>query len=637
MLVIKDLSLHFGERAIFKDLNWTIKPNDKMVLIGRNGVGKTTLFRVMTGQMTPDSGAIDYPRESKIGLLEQDIGEYQGHTIKSLALTAFPELEKHSRAWDNLEKKMAVCTDDDEMMKLSEKISDLAEEMNLHGSHQKIAEAEKVLKGLGFQDPDMDRPIEEFSGGWQMRVLLARLLLIQPSFLLLDEPTNHLDIVSVIWLENYLQEYPGAYVVISHDKRFLNKVAKKVVEIDQSKVKIYAGNYDNYLVQKEEQKEILLNTYKNQQSEIERKQRLIDKYRAKASKASTAKALASELARMDVVEIEPESHHQMNIRFPDAPRGAERVVETERLGKAYDQLRVFKDIDFVVLRGQKVSLIGQNGQGKSTLAKIIAGHLSPTEGQHRIGPNVIMKYFAQDQGEQIEGDVTVLDWLEDQASPEMRPRVRNILGAFLFSQDDVDKKVKVLSGGERSRLAMAALVLQPMNFLILDEPTNHLDMTSKEVLKNALENYNGALLVISHDRDFLSGLTEHTAIIHDGKMSTHIGDVDSFLDQKGFDSLMDFSLSGKTPEKEEKSTAAHDQDSQVDHARIKRIEREIKKVESKIETEEFEVKRLEQVMGAPGFYEESTAEKTMEEYNTRKASLNELHGEWEKLVTELEA
>lgn len=635
MLVLKDIDLHFGDRTLFDRLSWSIKPGEKIVLIGRNGVGKSTLFKVITGQLTPDHGSIDYPRESKVGLLVQDLDKYDGHTIKSLALTAFPEIEKHSKSWQHLEVKMANCSDDDEMMNLSEKMSDLAEEMSHLGAHQKIAEAEKVLKGLGFKDDDMNRPIEEFSGGWQMRVLLARLLLIQPEYLLLDEPTNHLDIVSVIWLENYLREYPGAYVVISHDKRFLNKVADKVVEIDMGKIRSYSGNYDAYLIQREEQKEILLNTYKNQQSEIERKQRLIDKYRAKASKASTAKALASELNRMEKVEIEPEDNRHLNIRFPDAPRSAERVFETEKLSKSYGDLKVFEDIDFMLLRGQKISLIGQNGQGKSTMAKILTGHVPSSSGAYKIGPNVIMKYFAQDQGEQIDGNYTVLDWLEEQASPEMRPRVRSILGAFLFSQEDVDKKVKVLSGGERSRLAMAALVLQPMNFLIMDEPTNHLDMQSKEILKAALQNYNGALLVISHDRDFLEGISDVTAIIHNRNLTMHLGDVDSFLEQKGFENLVDFSLSGETVK--ETNTEKKVDQNQVDHERQKLLERRLKRIEKDIELIETQQAAHESKMAQEGFFDRDDSHVLTNQYEKNKEKLETLSEEWDEVVTMMES
>ncbi|MDX1684019.1 MAG: ABC-F family ATP-binding cassette domain-containing protein [Saprospiraceae bacterium] len=635
MLVLKNISLHFGERTLFSDLNWTIKPGEKLVLIGRNGVGKTTLFKLMTGQLTPDSGDISSAKNAKIGLLEQDLGVFEGHTVRSLAMSAFPEVAQHAEQWRSLETRMNNAGSDEEMMKLSSQMSDLADEMNIIGAHQKSALAEKVLKGLGFTDDDMDRSVDTFSGGWQMRILLARLLLIEPEFLLLDEPTNHLDIVSVIWLENYLREYPGAYVVISHDKRFLNKVADRVAEIESGKIRTYAGNYDDYLRQKEEQKEILLNTYKNQQAEIERKEKLIDKFRAKASKASTAKALASELERMDRVELEPDDARTMNIRFPDAPRSAERVIETEDLGMRYGKNRVFSGIDFNILRGQKVSLIGQNGQGKSTMAKIIAGKLKPTEGGVSIGSNVILKYFAQDQGDQIDTDKTVLEWLEDQASPEMQKKVRHILGAFLFSQDDVDKKVKVLSGGEKSRLALAALVLQPMNFLLLDEPTNHLDMQSKEVLKSALKNYDGAMLVISHDRDFLTGLTENTAIIHDGRLSTHLGDVDSFLRQKGFDSIVEFSLSGDKPRASESAGKDNKIRRDQDRELKKTQERKLKKVEKRIEELERRLKELEAVMAEAGFFEGEKKDDVLDKYQKAKSELEESNEIWEELVTQM--
>jgi ATP-binding cassette subfamily F protein 3 len=633
MLVLKNISIFFGERALFNALNWTVKPGEKIALVGRNGVGKTTLLRAITGQRGIDTGSVEFPRGVRIGLLEQDIGLFEGHTVQSLALSAFPELEKQSNEWTYLEKEISHCQDENKIMDLSVRMSDLSEEMTHAGTHQKMAETEKVLKGLGFLDSDMNRPVSEFSGGWRMRILLARLLLMKPDYLLLDEPTNHLDIVSVIWLENYLKEYSGTYIVISHDRRFLNEVATKVADLDEGKIKIYAGNYDKYLELREEHKAIMMNTYKNQQSEIERKERLIDKYRAKASKASMAKALASELARMDRVEIDRDENRAMNLRFPAAPRSAERVFEGMDMGMRYGDNQVFSGIDFNILRGQKVSLIGQNGQGKTTLARIITNDLLPTEGSHRLGSNVIMRYFAQDQGEQIDGDSTVLNWLENQASPEMRSKVRKVLGAFLFSKDDVDKKVKVLSGGERSRLALASIVLQPINFLILDEPTNHLDMQSKDVLKEALRAYDGALLVISHDREFLHELTEFTTVLHDGRITDHIGDVDSFLRQGGFESLVDFSINS---DQSTKATEPKPEVSRIDPNKRKQIERNIKKVEREIESVELKQKSLEAVMASDGFFEKEGHKVQLDEYNANRSMLNGLNDQWEELVIQLD-
>lgn len=633
MLVIKDLTIHFGDRVLFNKLAWTIKPGEKIALVGRNGVGKTTLFKVLTGEAGYDGGSIALSKQAKVGLLKQDIDSYEGHTVRSLASTAFPEIQQQSKKWSELEKALSVSQDDAEIMSLSTRMSDLAEEMNHSGAHQKLAEAEKVLKGLGFGDTDMERPIGEFSGGWQMRILLARLLLMQPDYLLLDEPTNHLDIVSVIWLEQYLKEYNGTYIVISHDRRFLNSVARKVAELEGGILRTFSGNYDQYLIQKAEQREVQLAAFKNQQSEIARKERLIDKYRAKASKASTAKALQSELNRMEVIEVETDDTRDMKIRFPDVPRSGERVIDAVDLCMSYGDLEVFNDLDFHILRGQKVSLIGQNGQGKTTLAKIISGSLNPVKGSLKHGSNVQMEYFAQDEGERIDPKQTVLEWLEGQASPEMRPRVRHVLGAFLFSDDDVDKKVQVLSGGERSRLAMAAMVLQNSNFLLLDEPTNHLDMRSKDVLKAALEDYQGALLVISHDREFLKELTDHTMIMHDGKITHHLGDVDSFLDQKGFESLMDFALSGDKKEKKSKEERAKLKES--DPIR-KQIEKDIKKVERKIEDLESQIKSDERQMAEEGFFEEANSQTLLIEYNSRKSSLENLHEQWEDLVSKLE-
>lgn len=632
MLVIKNLSVHFGDRTLFDNINLTIKKGEKVSLVGRNGVGKTTLFKMICQQMLPDSGGVEYPKEAKIGLLEQDIDNYAGFTVKSLALTAFPELERANRKWKELEDAMANAQTDDEVMKISAKMADLSEE-TVHDNAAKVeGDAEKILKGLGFSDSDMNRPVEEFSGGWQMRILLARLLLMEPDYLLLDEPTNHLDIVSVIWLENYLKDYSGTYIVISHDRRFLNSVSKKIVEIDRGKLQVYAGNYDHYLVERELQREILENSFKNQQAEIERKERLIDKYRAKASKAKTAKALQSELNRMDKIELGEGDAKNMVIRFPKAPRSAERVVDAENLSHSYGDHLVLDQLDFHILRGQKVSLIGQNGQGKTTIAKIITEKIKNTGGSFQVGPNTILRYFAQDQGEQIEGDMTVLDWLTHQATAETRSQVRNVLGAFLFSQDDVDKKVKVLSGGERSRLAMAAMILQPMNFLILDEPTNHLDLQSKDVLKQAIQKYDGALLVISHDRDFLKDLTDDTYVLHNGQLTHHLGDVDSFLNKTGFDSLIDFSLSGS-----KHATSATKKDNRQRHPDKDKqnIERKVKQVEGKIEDLEKKKKSIEDQMGADGFYEKPEHQEVLAKYQSMKDELQRLNDEWEEWVEQL--
>jgi ATP-binding cassette subfamily F protein 3 len=627
MLIIKDLSLHFGDRTLFDHLNLTIKNGEKVSLVGRNGVGKTTLFKLISGQQRPDSGGVQFPKDARIGVLEQDIANYAGHTVRSLCLTAFPELEEQHQAWAKLEEAMNQAQTDDEMIRISAEMADLGERMSQTNSAKKEGAAEKILKGLGFRDEDMDRPVEEFSGGWQMRILLGKLLLMEPDFLLLDEPTNHLDIVSVIWLENYLKDYPGTYIVISHDKRFLNAVSKKVIELDRAKASVYVGDYDNYLIERVLQREILQNAFKNQQAEIERKERLIDKYRAKASKAKTAKALQSELARMDKIELDTSEAKTMNIRFPEVPRSAERVLECERLGHAYDENQVFEDLDFNILRGQRVSLIGQNGQGKTTLAKIITNKLRPTSGHHKVGENVLLRYFAQNEGEMIDGDMTVLDWLEHQATAETRANVRNVLGAFLFSQEDVDKKVKVLSGGERSRLAMAAMILQPMNFLILDEPTNHLDLQSKDVLKEALQHYSGALLVISHDREFLKELTDHTLILHDGRLTHHLGDVDSFLNKQGFDSLMSFAMSGPQENKEKKERQDHRSDRDQ-----KNLERKIKQIEDKIEQAEVKKAKIEAEMAADGFYESEESEKVLGRYRKIQDEIKSLHDSWDDLV-----
>lgn len=633
MLSIKNLSVHFGDRTLFDNINLTIKTGERVSLVGRNGVGKSTLFRLINRQITPDSGTIEYSKDIRIGLLEQDLDNFKDFSVRSLALTAFPEIEAANRQWKQLETAMMNAQTDDEMMRISGKMADLSESQ-AHSNASKVeGEAEKILKGLGFLDEDMERPVVEFSGGWQMRVLLARLLLMQPDYLLLDEPTNHLDIVSVIWLEQYLKEYQGTYIVISHDKRFLNSVSEKIIELDRANAQVYVGDYDHYLSERVLQREILENSYKNQQAEIERKERLIDKYRAKASKAKTAKALQSELNRMDRIDLGEGDAKDMVIRFPKAPRSAERIIEARRLSHAYGDNQVLSDLDFEILRGQKISLIGQNGQGKTTLARIITRKLKQSGGTCIMGPNTELRYFAQDQGEQIEGDATVLEWLEHQATVETRSQVRNVLGAFLFSQEDVDKKVKVLSGGERSRLAMAAMILQPMNFLILDEPTNHLDLQSKEVLKSAIQKYDGALLVISHDRDFLKGLSQDTFVLHDGRLTHHLGDVDSFLEKQGFDSLISFSLSNKSVVDKSSKTPSAERNPNREQ---QNIERKVKQIEEDIARTEKEMKKLEIQMAQEGFYEQEGSQRILSNYDVLKSQLENHNEAWIELAEKLE-
>ena len=630
MIALKDIRLHFGEFELFKGLNLNIKQKDKLALIGRNGAGKSTLFRLILGHISPSGGSLDIPRGTTIGILEQDISLDQGVSVRDAVMSVYDHLSGLQRDIENIQAELETTTDQNRIEVLSINLAESFEQLGHYEPEKLEAEMEKIMVGLGFKSNQLSAPVGHFSGGWQMRILLGRLLLLQPDFMLLDEPTNHLDIVSIIWLEQYLKDYPGAYVVISHDKRFMDNVASRVAEIELGKIHVYDGDFSKYEQLKAERRAIAESAYKNQQKEIERKEKLINKFRAKASKASMAQSLISELKRMDRLELEAVDHSKMKIVFPPAPRSAETVVKARRLTKHYDDNQVFNDLDFEILRGQRVSLIGQNGQGKTTMVKIISDRLEPTAGEYKKGSQVIEKYFAQDEGEQLDGSLTVLDWMTAQSTEETRSRVRSVLGAFLFRQEDVDKKISVLSGGERSRLALAGMLLSPMNFLIMDEPTNHLDMVSKQVLKDALKGYDGSLLVISHDRDFLDGLTDDTFVLHNGKIKHHLGDVSSFLEKEGFESLEAFSLSAEkvmSPDKVEREKT-YGKGKPIDKQR----QRKIQYLERDIDRLEVLQKEIEAEMSKPEFYESENQNAVLNKYEAVKKELENKMEEWEGII-----
>ena len=628
MISLQNVQLNFGAREIFSGLNLTLKSNEKIGLIGRNGVGKSTLFKILTKELTPDGGQYSTASDVTIGLLEQDINLDQSQRARDFVMKVYDEALSSLKRMEELEHLLSTEKNEEKIGDLSMEMAEVGAKLAYIQPEKMMASVEKVLKGLGFENDQLDWPISNFSGGWQMRILLAKLLLEEPDYLLLDEPTNHLDIVSIMWLEQYLLEYPGTYIVISHDKRFLDVVSKKIIEIRLGSCQVYSGNYSKYEVDKELQGDIRRKAYENQQKEIQRKERLINKFRAKQSKASFAQSLITELDRMDKIEIENEDAGVMNIRFSEPPRSAEIAVKGVGLSKKFGDNLVFEGVNVQLLRNQRVSLIGQNGQGKSTLVKLLTKKLDATSGEIQIGSNAYLEYFAQDQGEQLDGDRTVLQWMEDHATAENRTKVRSILGAFLFGQEEVDKKIKVLSGGERSRLAMATMLLRTINVLILDEPTNHLDMISKQVLKDALKSYKGALLVISHDRDFLTGLTDETWIIHEGEIKQHLGDVDSFLTEKGFESLMAFEVKNDKSKtiKKEKPVA-----SGMGHDELKKKKRRLSYVERDIEKLEIAQKEMEEKMAQVGFYESEESEIVLKDYEKIKDDIQVLMSEWEEL------
>ena len=493
------------------------------------------------------------------------------------------------------------------------------------------ANAEKILKGLGFKAKDLNRQTDEFSGGWKMRVELAKMLLQRPDYLLLDEPTNHLDIEAIIWLEKFLQNYPGAIILISHDKQFLDVVTDRTIEIELGKVYDYKAPYSKYLVQRAERKALQEAAFKNQQKVIAQKERTITRFMAKASKTKMAQSMKKQLEKMERIEIDVEHTETMNLRFPEAPRSGQVVVEANQLSKSYGDLLVLKNISLKLDRGDRLAFVGQNGQGKTTLAKILVNVLASSGGQLKHGHNVQIGYYAQDQSESLNPKLTLLETMENASPPEMRTRLRSILGAFLFSGEDVDKKVSVLSGGERARLALACMLLRPFNLLVLDEPTNHLDILSKEVLKNALQQYNGSLVVVSHDRDFLKGLTNRTIEFRDQKLYEYIGDVNAFLEKRSLDNMRQVELSSK-----DKLNLKSNAKSSLDFQERKKLQRAVQNAEKKIEKLEAQIENWEMKMTEASFYQQADSNREIERYQQAKKDLEQAYLDWEQAQSILE-
>jgi ATP-binding cassette subfamily F protein 3 len=556
-----------------------------------------------------------------------------GKTVLAETMTAFEEAQRISKRLDEINDELAHRTDyeSESYADLLNDLSECTERFQFYGGHTMEADAQRVLEGLGFRSTDMQRQTSEFSGGWQMRVELAKMLLQKPDYLLLDEPTNHLDIESILWLEEFLQSYEGTVVIISHDRTFLDQITKRTVEIELGKIYDYKANYSKFKVLQAERREKQRSTYLNQQKEIEHKEMLIEKFRAKASKAKMAQSLIKQLDKMDRVQLEDEDASKMNLRFPDAPRSGEVVVDTKKMSKAYGAVKVLNNVDFKLLRGERIAFVGQNGQGKTTLSKIIAGKEQVTSGFSELGYNVTIGYYAQNQADTLDPDATVLETLERISSEEMRPRLRTILGSFMFSGEDVDKKIKVLSGGERARVALACLTLHPVNLLILDEPTNHLDMISKDVLKSALLNYDGALIVVSHDRSFLADLTRRTLEFRDHKLHNHLGDVKTFLEKRKLKNMREVEM--RSNQKNDRREEVTDELSYEERKHIKRerskIERKIKDAERKIEKLEKECREIEMRMSESTFYDSPDADTFIEQYKKLKTELDKAMSEWE--------
>ena len=643
MLTISNLSLHFGGRTLFDNIAFQVNSSDTIGLVGRNGSGKSTLLKILAGIQKPDSGNINIPKGYTIGYLPQELKNNSDKTIFDEAATAFAEALALEQELEKLNEAIANHTDyeSDEYGDLVERLTEVSHRHELIGAATMERDIEQVLTGLGFKRKDLARPMKEFSGGWQMRVELAKILLAHPDLLLLDEPTNHLDIESIIWLEGFLKSYFGAIILVSHDKALLNNITNRTIEIENSNIYDYKANYDQYLSMRALRREKLIAEKKNQDKYIEQTEQLINKFRAKQSKASFAQSLIKKLDKLDRVELDDEDSTEMKIRFPDPPRSGKVVVNMHNLSKAYGDLQVLKNINLHIERGDKIAFVGKNGEGKTTLSKIIA-RKEPYDGELEIGHNVSIGYFAQQQADLMDGDITVFQTIDQLATGEMRSRVRGLLGAFLFSGEDVDKKVKVLSGGEKGRLALAKLLLEPVNFLVMDEPTNHLDMRSKEVLKNALNQYEGTLVIVSHDRDFLDGLTSKVYEFSKGNIREYLGDVSYFLSKKQIDNLAQLEL--KQNDKQKAKIDIAKSDSQISHQAKKQLEKEEKrlkyaigKCEGTILELELNIKHIELRMNEPDFYENGKeTEEVVAKYDTLKRQLEKEMETWTLLCAEME-
>lgn len=633
MLTATDIFVKYGDRILIDHINIVIGERDRVGLVGRNGAGKSTLLKIIAGDMRPDEGKVSIPTNSTLGFLHQEMNLPKGRTVMDEALTAFAELKKLEKRLHVLHEEISHRTDYESTAyeKLLEEYADLNHQIELLDGQTAQAQAERVLKGLGFATTDMNRLTDEFSGGWQMRVELAKMLLQKPSFLLLDEPTNHLDIESILWLESFLKDYPGAVIVISHDREFLDNVTKRTIEIELGKVYDYKASYSGYVEMREERREKMMSAFENQQKVIAQKERTITRFMAKATKTKMAQSMQKQLDKIERIEIDDEDTATMNLRFAPAPRSGQVVVDAKHLTKRYGNLTVLKGIDLRLDRGDRVAFVGQNGQGKTTLAKIIINELAHNEGQLELGYNVQIGYYAQNQSETLQSNLTLLETMENASPPEMRTKLRAILGAFLFSGEDVDKKVSVLSGGERARLALACMLLRPFNLLVLDEPTNHLDMLSKDVLKLALLQYDGSLIVVSHDREFLRGLTNRTIEFRDHKLFEHIGDVDAFLEKRALDNMRQVEMSDKTSQSNGASPKK-----ELSYEDRKRLQRAVQNAEKRIEKLEEEIAVIEEQMADPSFFERTDASKISETYHRKKSELDEAIQEWEVAQMEMD-
>ncbi|RFN59697.1 ABC-F family ATP-binding cassette domain-containing protein [Marixanthomonas ophiurae] len=635
MLNIHNLSVSFQGEYLFEKITFQLTPGDRVGLVGKNGAGKSTLLRIISNEQEYDEGQIATDKEVTIGFLKQDIDFTKGRTVIEESYEAFAEIKTLEKKLEYINTQLAERTDyeSDSYNQLMIDLNDVQHQYEIHGGYNYQGETERILQGLGFKREDFGKLTETFSGGWRMRIELAKLLLQNNDILLLDEPTNHLDIESILWLEEFLNGYAGAVVVVSHDKMFLDHVTNRTIEISLGKIYDYNYPYSKYLVQRAELREQQLAAQKNQQKQIETTEKLIEKFRAKASKATMAQSLIKKLDKIDRIEVDEDDNSVMSLSFPISVTPGKVVIEAENISKTYGDNHVLSNIDLKVDRDSKIAFVGQNGQGKSTLAKIIVGDLEH-QGKMNLGHNVQIGYFAQNQAEYLDGSKTVEETMIDAADMKSRPRVRDILGAFLFRGEEVDKYVRVLSGGERNRLALAKLLLEPFNVLVMDEPTNHLDIKSKNVLKDALKRFEGTLLLVSHDRDFLQGMTDRIYEFKDQKIKEYLGDIDYFLEQRNLENLREAEKRTVSEKKEKQKVTSGKEDYEM-QKKLKSLQNKLSNTESKINKLEKEIKEIDVELAVN--YDKTIAKPNFfDGYEAKKKKLNTLMEDWESVTLQLD-
>lgn len=665
MISVDNLTVSFGGWDLFKDISFLINPKDRIGLVGKNGAGKSTMLKVLVGLQQPTSGCVSRNGDCTIGYLPQQMKVADTTTLFAETESAFGEVIDLEKEIADLTEQITVRTDYEskEYENLLHRLNDCNDRFQILGGLNREAEIEKTLLGLGFKRSDFTRATSEFSGGWRMRIELAKLLLCRPSLFLLDEPTNHLDIESIEWLEGYLKEYNGAVVLISHDRAFLDNVTNRTIEISLGKAYDYKVPYSRFVELRRERREQQMAAYINQQKMIEQTEEFIERFRYKPTKSNQVQSRIKQLEKIERIEVEEEDLATLNIKFPPAPRSGQIVVEAKDAAKSFGDKKIFSGATFTIERGEKVAFVGRNGEGKTTFARLVIGELEPTAGLVRIGHNVHIGYYAQNQDDLMNGDFTVFDTLDRVAVGEIRTKLRDILGAFLFRGEDIDKKVKVLSGGERARLAMARLMLEPYNLLVLDEPTNHMDMRSKDILKNALQKYNGTVIVVSHDREFLDGLVDKVYEFRDGQVKEHLGGIYDFLRDRKLESMRELErsdASAKTATATAKSTSSTtnkptgnaDKPTSGKPAlsgkelyalkreadkQLRKAERDVEQAEEEIMALEKQIIEMDKQMADPTAYGIDLSDGVLyTQYNEMKEKLNKLTYRWEELSIVLE-